>query len=156
MVALVAVSALVVSGTALMWSHVGTPRQLLTTPYGRFLAVKLVLVLCLLGAGAYNVRVLLPRIHVLQRDGDTRDVFLLAAQHFPSIVAVETLVSIGVLTVVPFLRGSARKQAGWPNAAPFDLGTLGTGVVFIALVAAIMWAGSRRSVRPLQPSKPVP
>ncbi|WP_319435915.1 CopD family protein [Mycobacterium sp. RTGN5] len=156
MVALVAVGALVVSGTWLAWSHVGTPSQFLTTPYGRFLAVKLVLVLTLLGAGAYNVRVLLPRIHVLQRDGDSRGVFLLAAQHFPSVIAGEALVSVGVLTVVPFLRGSARSQAGWPSAAPFDLSTFGTGVVLIALVAAIMWAGSRRSFRPLQPSRPVP
>jgi putative copper export protein len=156
MVALVAVGALVVSGTWLAWSHVGTPAQFFTTPYGRFLAVKLVLVLTLLGAGVYNVRVLLPRIHVLQRDGDTRGVFLLAAQHFPPVVAGEALVSIGVLTVVPFLRGSARSQAGWPSAAPFDLSTFGTGVVLIAVVAALMWAGSRRSLRPLQPSRPVP
>ncbi|BBY63538.1 CopD family protein [Mycolicibacterium helvum] len=156
MVALVAVGALVVSGTWLTWTHVGAPSQFLTTPYGRFLAVKLVLVLALLGAGIYNVRVLLPRIHALQRDGDTRGVFLLAAQHFPSVVAVEALVSIGVLTVVPFLRGSARNQAGWPSAAPFDLGTFGAGVALIAVVAAIMWAGARRSFRPLQPSKPVP
>jgi putative copper export protein len=156
MVALVVVGALVVSGTWLAWTHVGTPSQFVTTAYGRFLAVKLVLVLTLLGAGVYNVRVLLPRIHVLQRDGDTRGVFLLAAQHFPSVVAGEALVSIGILTVVPFLRGSARSQAGWPSAAPFDLGTFGTGVVLIAVVAAIMWAGTRGSFRPLQPSRPVP
>jgi putative copper export protein len=156
MVALVAVGALIVSGTWLAWSHVGTPSQFVTTPYGRFLAVKLVLVLTLLSAGAYNVRVLLPRIHVLQQDGDTRGVFRLATQHFPAVVAGEALVSIGILTVVPFLRGSARSQAGWPSAAPFDLGTFGTGVMLIALVAAAMWAGARGSFRPLRPSRPVP
>ncbi|SBS79747.1 putative copper export protein [uncultured Mycobacterium sp.] len=156
MVALVVVGALAVSGTWLAWTHVGTPSQFFTTTYGRFLAVKLVLVLALLGGGAYNVRILLPKIHVLQRDGDTRGVFLIAAQHFPSVVAGEALVSIGILTVVPFLRGSARNQAGWPSAPPFDLGTLGTGLLLIAVVAAIMWAGTRRSFRPLQPSRPVP
>ncbi len=156
MVAMVAVGALVVSGTWLAWTHVGTPSQFLTTAYGRFLAIKLVLVLTLLSAGAYNVRVLLPRIHLLQRNSDTRGVFLLAAQHFPIVVAGEALVSIGILTVVPFLRGSARNQAGWPSAAPFDLSTFGTGVVMIAVVAVVMWAGSRRSFKPLQPSRPVP
>ncbi|MEZ0356149.1 CopD family protein [Mycobacterium sp. SA01] len=156
LVAMIAVGALVVSGSWLAWSHVGTPGQLLTTAYGRALAVKLVLVVLLLCAGAYNVRVLLPRIRALQSDGDTRGLFHLAAQHFPAVVLAEALLAICVLTVVPFLRGSARAQAGSPAAVSFDLGTFGVGVVLIAAVAAAMWAGSRRSVTPLAPSTPVP
>ncbi|QEN12209.1 CopD family protein [Mycolicibacterium sp. ELW1] len=156
LVAMIAVGALVVSGSWLAWTHVGTPGQLLTTAYGRALAVKLVLVVVLLCAGAYNVRVLLPRIRALQSDGDTRGLFHLAAQHFPAVVFAEALVAICVLTVVPFLRGSARAQAGSPAAVSFDLGTFGVGAVLIAAVAAAMWAGSRRSVKPLAPSTPVP
>jgi putative copper export protein len=153
-VALGAVGALIVSGSWLAWSHVGTPGQLLTTAYGRALAVKLVLVVVLVCAGAYNVRVLLPKIHALQQAGDTGGVFRLAAQHFPTVVFGEALVAICVLTVVPFLRGSARMQAGGSNAVSFDLSTFGIGVVLIAAVATAMWAGTRRSLRPLQPSTP--
>lgn len=156
LVALVAVGALVVSGTWLAWSHVGTPAQFVTTPYGRALAIKLMLVVVLICAGAYNVRVILPRIRVLQRDGDSRGVFRVAAEHFPMVVLGEALVAICVLTVVPFLRGSARAQAGGPSAAPFDLGTFATGLLLVAVVAAAMWAGARRSLRPLAPSTPAP
>ncbi|WP_144418170.1 copper resistance D family protein [Mycobacterium sp. EPa45] len=156
LVAMIAVGALIVSGSWLAWSHVGTPGQLLTTAYGRALAIKLALVVALLCAGTYNVRVLLPRIRALQRDGDHRSVFQIAAQHFPTVILGEALVAVGVLIIVPFLRGSARAQAGGPNAAPFDLSTFGIGVVLIAIVAVAMWAGSRRSLRPLQPSALTP
>ncbi|MCV7344894.1 CopD family protein [Mycolicibacterium rhodesiae] len=156
LVATIAVGALVVSGSWLAWSHVGTLGQLLTTAYGRALAVKLVLVVLLLCAGAYNVRVLLPRIRAAQSDGDTRGLFRLAAQHFPAVVFAEALVAICVLTVVPFLRGSARAQAGSSAAVSFDLGTFGVGVVLIAAVAGAMWAGTRRPVKPLVPSTPAP
>lgn len=156
LVALVAVGALVVSGTWLAWSHVGTPAQLVTTPYGRALAIKLALVVVLVCAGAYNARVLLPRMRVLQHDGDSRGVFRLAAQHFPTVVLGEALVAVGVLTVVPFLHGSARTQAGGPSAAPFDLSTFATGLVLVAVVAAAMRAGTRRSIRPGAPSTPAP
>lgn len=155
-VAMIAVGALIVSGTWLAWSHVGTPSQLLTTPYGRFLAVKLLLVLVLLGAGGYNVRILLPRIGALQRDGDAGGVFRLAVQHFPAVVFGEALLAICVLAVVPFLRGTARTEAGWPNAAPFDVSAFGTGVVLIAVIAAAMWVGTRRSFRRVEPSMPTP
>jgi len=156
MVALVAVGALIVSGTWLAWSHVGAPSQFLTTPYGRFLGVKLILVLTLLGAGAYNVRVLLPRIHTLQADGDSRSLFRLAAQHFPSVVLGEAVLALAILTIVPFLHGSARAQAGQSGAVAFDMSTFATGVGLVILVAVLMWAGARRSFRPLQPSRPGP
>ncbi|BBX10416.1 CopD family protein [Mycolicibacterium aichiense] len=156
LIAMVAVGALVVSGSWLAWSHVGTLDQLLTTAYGRALAVKLVLVVLLLCAGTYNVRVLLPRIRALQSSGEPHGLFHLAAQHFPAVVLAEALVAICVLTVVPFLRGSARAQAGSPAAVSFDLGTFGVGAVLIAAVAGAMWVGSRRPVTPLAPSMPAP
>ncbi|TGD89265.1 CopD family protein [Mycolicibacterium sp. CH28] len=156
MAALIAVAAVIVTGVWLAWVHVGTPSQLFTTPYGRYLAIKLVLVVALLAAGGYNTRVVLPKIRALQQDGDTHGVLHLAARHFPAVVCGEAVIAIGVLAVVPFLRGSARSQAGWPSAGPFDLSVFGTGVLLLALVAAAMWAGTRRPVGSPQPSTPVP
>jgi putative copper export protein len=142
-VALFAVGALIVSGTWLAWIHVGSPAQLLTTPYGRYLAIKLVIVIVMLGAGAYNVRTLIPRILAAQRVGDQRTVFEVAVRHFPVVVFGESLLVVGVLVVVPFLRGSARTQAGWPGAGPFDLSVFGAGVALIAVIAVAMWWGTR-------------
>ncbi|TPG29725.1 hypothetical protein EAH80_26220 [Mycobacterium hodleri] len=45
--------------------------------------------------------------------------------------------------VVPFLRGSARSEAGGPTAGGFDLSVFGTGLLLIALVAFSLWWGSR-------------
>ena len=145
-VALVAVGALIVSGTWLSWSHVGTPLQLFTTPYGRFLAIKLTLVGLLLVAGAYNVRVLIPRIQAARRRGDDRTAFGAAVHHFPVVVAGECIVATAVLTLVPFLRGSARAEAGGPNAGPFDLEVFCVGLLLVALVAAGLWLGTRPPV----------
>jgi putative copper export protein len=144
-VALYAVGGLIVSGTWLAWSHVGTPAQFLTTAYGRALGIKLLLVAALLVAGTYNMRVLLPRIRAAQHDGDARSVIRLAVEHFPVVVAAESLVSVAILAVVPFLRGSARKEAGWPAAGPFDATVFGTGTVLVGLVALALWAGTRRT-----------
>jgi len=153
-VALFAVGALIVSGTWLAWTHVGTPAQLLTTSYGRHLALKLAVVGLMLAAGAYNTRVLMPKIDAARLDGDERSVIRIAAQHFPIVVAGEAALGVVVLTIVPFLRGSARAQAGWPSAGSFDGSVFGTGAVLIALVAASLWAGTRvpRSARTVSPS----
>jgi putative copper export protein len=142
-VALFAVGALIVSGTWLAWSHVGTVGQLVTTTYGRYLGVKLLLVIGLMVAGAYNMRVLLPRIRTARSAGDTRSALHLAATHFPLVVLAEAVTGTGVLAIVPFLRGSARSQAGWAAARPFDLTVAGTGLVLVALVAFALWAGTR-------------
>ncbi len=142
-VAMCAVGMLVVTGSWLAWSHVGTPAQLLTTPYGRYLAVKLVLVLGMLAGGVYNVRVLLPTIAAARARDDRTTAMRLAIRHFPVAVAVETLLAVGVLAVVPYLAGSARSEAGWPAARSFDLTVFGTGVLLTALVAAVLWLGSR-------------
>ncbi|KMO74376.1 hypothetical protein BST22_15425 [Mycolicibacterium chubuense] len=145
--ALWCVGAMIVSGAWLAWTHVGTPAQLITTPYGWHLSVKLVLVGALLAAGAYNTRVLLPRLRAAQADGDTRTALRLAVHHFPGVVAGEAAVAVAVLAVVPFLRGSARTQAGGPAAGPFDLTVFGCGAVLVALTAAALWAGTRVPTR---------
>lgn len=142
-VALFAVGALIVSGTWLAWIHVGSPAQLLTTSYGRYLAIKLLIVTAMLGAGAYNVRVLIPKILAAQRVGDQRTVFEVAVRHFPVVVFGESLLVVGVLVMVPFLRGSARTQAGWPGAGGFDLPVFGAGVALVAFLAVAMWWGTR-------------
>jgi putative copper export protein len=98
--ALWAVGALIVSGSWLSWSHVGTVAQLFTTPYGRFLAVKLVLMGLLLVAGAYNVRVLIPRIQAARRRGDDRAALTIGVHHFPLVVLGECIVATAVLAIV--------------------------------------------------------
>lgn len=145
--ALWSVGAMIVSGAWLAWTHVGSPAQLLTTPYGRHLSLKLVLVGALLAAGAYNTRVLLPRIRAARADGDTRTALRLAVHHFPAVVAGEAVVAVAILAVVPFLRGSARSQAGGPAAGPFDAAVFGCGAVLVALTAAALWAGTRAPTR---------
>ena len=150
--ALWCVGAVIVSGAWLAWTHVGSPSQLLTTPYGRHLTLKLVLVGVLLGAGAYNTRVLLPRLRAARADGDDRTTLRLAVHHFPAVVALEAVVAVAVLAVVPFLRGSARGQAGGPAAGPFDLTVFACGAVLVALTAAALWAGTR--VPPRTPAPP--
>lgn len=146
-VALGAVGVLVVSGSWLAWTHVGTPAQLFTTPYGRYLAIKLALVLVMLAAGGYNARVLLPRIAAARAAGDRAGLVRLAVRHFPKVVAAEAVLAVGVLLVVPFLAGSARSEAGWPAARAFDGTVFGTGVLLTALVAAALWAGTRTAPR---------
>ncbi len=143
LVALWAVGMIIVSGVWMSWTHVGSPVQLFTTAYGRYLGIKLLMVLGLLVAGAYNVRVLLPRIRAARANGDDSSALRLVAHHFPVVVAIESVLAVGVLVVVPFLRGSARQEAGWDDARSFDLAVFGTGVLLVALVAAALWFGSR-------------
>ena len=59
--------------------------------------------------------------------------------------------TVAVLAVVPFLRGSARGQAGGAAAGPFDLTVFGCGAVLVAITAAALWAGTR-----VPPRKPAP
>lgn len=148
LVAMCAVGVMIVSGTWLAWTHVGTAGQFVTTPYGRHLAVKLVFVLALVLAGAYNMRVLLPKIAEARRGGDHRSAFHLAVEHFPVVVLGEALLAIAILVMVTFLHGSARAQAGWPAARAFDLTVLGSGVVLTVLVAIALRAGRSRSGAP--------
>ena len=141
--ALFAVGALIVSGSWLAWSHVGAAAQFVTTAYGRYLGLKLILVVLLLVAGAYNVRVLIPRIRSARDRGDARTAIAVAVHHFPVVVAVEAVLASGVLVIVPFLRGSARSEADWPNAGPFDAEVFGVGVLLVALLGAAFWLGTR-------------
>lgn len=132
--AMAAVVAVTVSGAWLAWVHVGTPAQFVTTAYGRFLLAKIVLVALMVAAGAYNVRVLIPAIRRARLAGDDNTVVRLALHHFPKVVAAEAIAGIAVLLIVPFLSGSARKQADGAAAAPFDGESFGVGALLVALL----------------------
>ncbi|GAA1094861.1 hypothetical protein GCM10009648_37660 [Tsukamurella spumae] len=129
-----AVIAVGVSGLWLTWVHLGSFAQFVTTPYGRYLLIKLVLVAAMVGAGAYNVRVLIPAIARARLAGDDGTVVRLALHHFPRVVAAEAIAGVGVLLIVPFLSGSARKQADGAAAGPFDWETFGIGALLVALL----------------------
>jgi putative copper export protein len=135
---LYSVGLLLLTGTWLAWTHVGTVGQFFSTAYGRYLGIKLIMVAAMLVCGALNMTVLVPRL-----GAETPGVAATAARRLPVTVTVEAILGIGVLTVVPFLAGSARAQAGWAPARTFDLTVFGTGALLAGLIAAALWAGSR-------------
>lgn len=54
--------AVAVSGTYNAWTQLGAPSELWTTTYGRVLAIKLLMVLALVGLGAVNRYAIIPRL----------------------------------------------------------------------------------------------
>lgn len=111
------VTAIVLSGLFLYWSHVDSLDQLLTTTYGRVLLVKILLFCALLLLGAVNQFWLHPRVEALRAAGDTRPLRVILARQFPVTVTVEVLLGLTVLLVAPFLHGSARNEAYQAQAA---------------------------------------
>jgi copper transport protein len=144
-VALVSVGTVVASGVWLAWRHVGSPAQLVTTTYGRFLLVKLVIVAAMVAAGAYNQLALTPRIARAHADGDLGRGFALTLKHFPKVVAIEAGLGLCVLVIVPFLSGSARTQAGGPPASAVDGGILTLGALLVGVLAASLYSSYRVS-----------
>lgn len=133
-VAEVCVGVVLVSGLWMAWKSVAGPAQVWETPYGRFLAFKVALVATLIGLGAFNEFVLLPRIARLRAAGDIRSLFRVAVEHFPRVVAVEAVIGVAVLAIVPFLNGSARAQAGGDDE-PAATGSIFAAVlILLALV----------------------
>ncbi|WP_433289931.1 copper resistance D family protein [Pseudonocardia sp. CA-142604] len=142
--AMAAVGLVLVSGLWLLWMHVGSPAQLLTTTYGRFLLIKLVLVLAMLIAGALNQLSLLPRIARVRRlEPDDTSLLRLTLRHFPRVVALEALLGLAVLVIVPLLSGSARKQAGETGSPELDVSVLLIGVLFAAMLVMSFVAAAR-------------
>jgi len=138
-----AVIAVGVSGLWLTWVHLGSFAQFVTTPYGRYLLIKLILVAAMVAAGTYNVRVLIPAIKRARLAGEDETMIRLALHHFPKVVAAEAVAGVGVLLIVPFLSGSARKQADGAAAGPFDWETFGIGAVLVTLLIAACTAAVR-------------
>jgi copper transport protein len=141
-----AVIAITVSGVWLTWVHLGSFSQFVTTPYGRFLLIKLILVAFMIGAGTYNALVLIPRIRRARVGGDERTYVQIALGEFPRVVIAEALAAFAILVIVPFLSGSARTMDGQADAGPFDWGTFGLGFALVALAVA----GCTATIRSLE------
>jgi putative copper export protein/methionine-rich copper-binding protein CopC len=110
MTAMACVGVVTLSGLWLYWTHVGAISQLRSTLYGRSLLIKLVLVGVLLALGAFNHLWLKPRVEGMHAAHDGLRINSLVDRHFRGVVAVEVLLGVGVLFVVPYLSGSARNQ----------------------------------------------
>lgn len=145
--ALVAVGGVLISGLWLTYREVGALDQFVTTSFGRFLFVKIVLVLGLITAGAFNQLSLMPRIARAQRGGDSVGVVALTLRHFPRVVWTEVLLGIGVLAIVPFLDTSARSQAAGKevDGPQFDGGLFTLGLLLLLTMAAVFYGTARAS-----------
>ncbi|MFE2164342.1 copper resistance D family protein [Streptomyces sp. NPDC059447] len=135
LVAMVCVGAVLLSGLWLTWKHVGAVSQLWTTGYGIALLVKILLVLGLVAAGAFNQLWLMPRIAQARRADDTASLRHLTLRHFPLVVWGEVALGIAVLVVVPFITGSARTEAG--SAKAVSSGSLFAAGAAMALALAV-------------------
>jgi putative copper export protein len=138
-VAAVCVGGVLISGLWLTWKHVGSPGQFLSTPYGRFLAIKITLVLIMIAAGGYNQQVLLPRIARLAARGGADA----AIRHLGKVARIEAVLGGLVIMVVPFLSGSARKEAAGAPASPIDGRLLALGLLLIVVIAFGLWSAGR-------------
>jgi putative copper export protein len=144
--ALTAVGAVITSGSWLTWKHVGGVAEFATTTYGRFLLVKLLVVLAMVAAGAYNQFLLTPRIARAHAAGEIGKGFALTLRHFPAVVAGETALGVCVLVIVPFLTGSARAQAGDGTAPTIDGNILALGVLLVATLGATFYTAHQVSL----------
>ncbi len=144
LVAMVCVAGVVISGLWMGWEHVGGISQLWTTGYGLALLVKIVLVLGLVAAGAFNQFWLMPRMTQARRAGETASLFHLTLRHFPKVVWGEVALGLAVLMVVPFLTGSARTEAGSPQAEP-SAGIFAAGATLALALAASLYATAKAS-----------
>ncbi|MFD8142232.1 CopD family protein [Streptomyces sp. NPDC059708] len=135
LVAMVCVGAVLLSGLWLSWKHVGAVSQLWTTGYGIALLAKVLLVLGLVAAGAFNQFWLMPRIARARRADDTASLRHLTLRHFPLVVWGEVVLGLAVLAVVPFITGSARAEAG--SAKAVSSGSLFAAGAAMALALAV-------------------
>jgi putative copper resistance protein D len=95
-ISLIAVVLIILSGLVNSWFLVGNVDSLITTLYGRVLIIKLVLFITMLGTGAYNRFVLLPRL-----DSEVYRLPSLAA--LLRTVTVEQGLGLSVLAIVSVL-----------------------------------------------------
>jgi putative copper export protein/methionine-rich copper-binding protein CopC len=108
------VGVVTVSGLWLYWVHVANIGQMRSTLYGRTLTNKLLLVGVLLALGAFNQFWLKPH---LETEYVPTGVNRLINRHFRGVVAIEAVVGMAVLFMVPNLSGSSRNQAFQTKAA---------------------------------------
>ncbi|MET9958311.1 CopD family protein [Streptomyces sp. NPDC006326] len=143
-VALVCVGAVLTSGLWMSWKHVGSVSQLWTTTYGLFLLVKILLVLGMVTAGGINQFWLMPRIARARREDAASSLVQLTLGHFPKVVWAEVALGVAVLAVVPFLGGSARSEAGSPQAVSSG-STFAVGALLVLTLAASLYVTVRTS-----------
>jgi putative copper export protein len=149
-VALTAVGCMVVSGSWLMWKYVGSIGDLFTTEFGRLLLLKISLVATMVAIGGVNEFLLMPRIAKARAAGADGSVFRLAVRVFPRLVAVESVLGLGVLFVLAFLTGSARAETG-SETPVVDSGVITVGLVLIAAVTISLVTTAKISHRPVRP-----
>ncbi|WP_431683640.1 CopD family protein [Kitasatospora sp. KL5] len=144
LVAMVCVGAVLASGLWISWKHVGAVGQLWTTTYGLVLLVKILLVAGLVAAGGVNQFWLMPRIARARRTDATGSLLHLTLRHFPKVVWGEIVLGLAVLAVVPFLSGSARAEAGSPQAES-TAGLLAAGAALVLTLAVSLYATAKTS-----------
>ncbi|WP_053665012.1 copper resistance D family protein [Streptomyces sp. MMG1121] len=142
--AMICVAAVLISGLWMSWEHVGAVSQLWTTGYGLALLVKILLVLGLVTAGAFNQLWLMPRIARARRTDETASLFRLTLRHFPKVVWGEVVLGLAVLSVVPFLSGSARTEAGSPQAEP-SAGVFTAGAALVLTLVVSLYVTAKAS-----------
>ncbi len=100
--ALVSVELLVITGLYHTWAHVSDPEALMSTPYGRMLLIKLLLVGAMLLPAAFNLLVARPRLASARSFMTGRE-----ARRFRHAVGMEAvlgglvLATVGLLTSLP-------------------------------------------------------
>ncbi|MCM2430753.1 copper resistance D family protein [Streptomyces sp. RKAG337] len=144
LVAMVCVGAVLTSGLWMSWKHVGGLGQLWTTGYGFALLIKILLVLAMVVAGGVNQFWLMPRIAQARRADSSGSLLHLTLRHFPKVVWVEVALGVAVLAVMPFLTGSARSQAGSPQAVSSG-SIFAAGAALVLTLAASFWITVRVS-----------
>jgi copper transport protein len=92
----------------------------------------------------------MPRIAEARAAGADDSVFRLAVRVFPRLVAVESILGVGVLFVLAFLTGSARAETG-SETPVVDGGVITVGIVLIAAVAISLVTTAKISDRLVRP-----
>ncbi|KIF77995.1 hypothetical protein QR77_37580 [Streptomyces sp. 150FB] len=148
--ALVAVGCLLISGLFLAWTYVGSPGELFSTSFGRFLLVKVSLVATMIVVGGLNEFVMMPRIARARAAGEEGSVFRLALRAFPALVGIEVTLAVGVLFVLSFLTGSSRDEAGDPDPA-LSGGIFAIGALLVVMLVISFVATAKLSERLSRP-----
>jgi copper transport protein len=143
LVAEICVGVTLASGLFLSWQLVGSIPEMWQTNFGRMLSLKILLVSGLIAMGAYNEFALLPRVTRLREEGNDVALFKLVLHHFPKTVAIEVVLGVAVLVVVPFLNDSARQQGG-TSVDPGDTGGIFAAVGILIVLGIIAFIASAR------------
>lgn len=99
-VASAALVGVAIAGTALAWSILDSPGELVSTSWGRLLILKLLAVCVAAGIGAYNHFVVIPVLEEYGADAD-------ASERLRRTTRVEVVVLVIVVAVTAFLVGAA-------------------------------------------------